>query len=136
MYNIDPTVWGPHLWKYMHLMTLSYPDTPTTIDKDNFKAFFLSLQNVLPCENCRENFKSHLIKYPLNDTVLSSRYNLVVWLMNIHNEVNKENNKKIMTYDELINEYTNPPSSYNKTLINILLILGLIIVLIIYAKYY
>ena len=103
--NISPEEWGSSAWKFMHYITIAYPDNPTNIDKQNMKSFFSSINNILPCEKCRLNFSRHLITYPLNNETLSSRFNLVNWLINIHNEVNKLNGKKILSYDEVMQLY-------------------------------
>ena len=74
--NISPRLWGESFWKMMHFVTLSYPDSNQNIseqDKTHVKDFFLSVKNVLPCENCRLHFEQNLEKFPLNDNILSSR---------------------------------------------------------------
>jgi len=103
--NISPEEWGPSAWRFMHYITLSYPDNPTNNDKQNMKTFFSSIGSILPCEKCRLNFERHLVIYPLNDDVLSSRFDLVNWLINVHNEVNKMNGKKVLSYDEVMELY-------------------------------
>jgi hypothetical protein len=103
--NIDPSIWGPSLWKSLHYITIAYPDNPTNIDKQNMKLFFGSIGQILPCEKCRLNFSRHLVIYPLTDEVLSSRFDLVNWLINVHNEVNKMNGKKVLSYDEVMDIY-------------------------------
>ena len=51
------TVWGPPMWHYLHTMSFNYPIEPTVDDKNNYRNFILSLQNVLPCKYCRMNLK-------------------------------------------------------------------------------
>jgi hypothetical protein len=46
---ITPEIWGPHGWKFMHYVALAYPAKPTEEDKKNYKIFFESIQNILPC---------------------------------------------------------------------------------------
>jgi hypothetical protein len=70
--NIDPNIWGPHLWKSLHYITLGYPDNPDELTKNNTKNLFMSLKYVLPCAKCRFNYSQHLEKYPLNDLSLAS----------------------------------------------------------------
>ncbi len=108
--NISPTIWGPHLWKFMHYLTLSYPENPTEEDKDNLYNFFLTIQTVLPCEKCRYNFKSHLEKTPLTEEILSDNVKVIKWLFDIHNEVNKSTNKPVLLYDDFIKLYSSKPS--------------------------
>ena len=37
---MDPEVWGPHGWYFLHSITLAYPDNPTDDDKTYHKNFF------------------------------------------------------------------------------------------------
>lgn len=97
---MKPEIWGPHAWIFLHSITLEYPDNPTREDKSNMANFFNSLGNVLPCHKCRINFDKHLERYPLTDKVLSCKANLIKWLIDIHNCVNRINNKKELTYEE------------------------------------
>ncbi len=114
--NIDPTIWGPHLWKFMHYYTLSYPEDPTEEDKDNLYNFFNTIQTVLPCEKCRYNFKSHLEKTPLTEEIMSNNVNVVRWLFDIHNEVNKSTNKPVLLYDDFIKIYSTKPKEIDTPL--------------------
>lgn len=104
--NIDPTIWGPHLWKFMHYLTLSYPENPTEEEKDTLYNFFHTIQTVLPCEKCRYNFKAHLERTPLSEDILSNNSKVIRWLFDIHNEVNKSTGKPELPYDEFIKIYS------------------------------
>jgi len=130
---MDPKIWGPPGWLFMHSITLVYPKKPSPQDKETYKNFFLNMGKVLPCPACRHNFKLHLLKYPLNDTVLLSRKNLIEWLINIHNEVNHLNKKDKFTYDYFLKKY-NEIQSYPKKISNqenIIYLLTLIIVILV-----
>jgi hypothetical protein len=136
--NINPLLWGPHCWRFMHYLTMAYPEEPTQIEKDKVKRFFLSLADVIPCENCRVHFALNLKNFPLNDNVLNSRYNLINWLKDIHNEVNIRNGKKIWSYDDIINEYSNKKildnNDYKVEIVTIFLLFLIIIIILIYVK--
>ena len=126
--GLDPMLWGPKGWFFLHSITFNYPKNPSASDKTNYKMFFEQLSNVLPCEFCSEHFKKNLEKYPLNEEVLQNNKNLIQWLINIHNEVNVLNNKRKYTYDEVYNMYEN---IYKKNNNNLLFIIAMIIVIII-----
>ena len=135
--NIDPTLWGPSLWTSMHYITFSYPDNPTNNDKQNIKSFFENVGQILPCEKCRINFAKHLSIYPLTDDILNSRYELINWLINIHNEVNKINGKKILSYDEVMKIYFQKDKCFiiNRRFTIISVFVVSIILLIFWVKY-
>lgn len=107
LYNLNPNLWGSHCWKFMHYLTMAYPDNPDDNDKKNINNFFLAIANVIPCEKCRVHFALNLKNNPLNDKVLESKYNLINWLNDIHNEVNIRTGKKTFTYEEILTEYAN-----------------------------
>lgn len=91
--------WGTHAWAFIESIALTYPVNPTPQEKAEYKEFFLSLQYVLPCPRCRNHFKSNIEKYPLNDA-LKNRENLIKWVIDVHNEVNKSNGKRVLSYEE------------------------------------
>ena len=74
---MKPEIWGPCAWIFLHSITLNYPNIPDIKEKNNMKNFIYSLAEILPCIKCKNNFKSHLQRYPLDDNILNSRKNLV-----------------------------------------------------------
>lgn len=139
MINIKPSLWGPHLWKYMHYFTFSYPEYPTSDDVNRFKTFFLTIGDFLPCEKCRYNYKNHLKELPLTMNVLSSRDNLVMWLFNLHNIVNKHIGKREFTLKEFndlynINNNNNKNNNIKSTIVLFIILIVIIFGIIIYKK--
>jgi hypothetical protein len=104
--SIKPAIWGPHGWKFLHYVSLGYPNSPSYEDKSNYKQFYHSLQHVLPCEKCAMNYKQNLVKLPI-DNHLESRDSLVKWVIDIHNLVNNELGKEKVSYEEALDLYTN-----------------------------
>jgi hypothetical protein len=102
MINISKNKWGPIFWYNIHIVALAYPDNPSNEDKQNYKEYYTSIQNILPCSYCRDHYKKNLLDNPLNDNVLSSQQNLVKWTIDLHNVVNKQLNKKIVDYNEML----------------------------------
>ena len=96
---ITPEKWGPHGWKFIHYVTLGYPENPTQEQKENYKYFLSNFGKVLPCHICSTHFSENLEKMPLDDNALASRTNLVKWGINIHNVVNKMKSKPEMSYE-------------------------------------
>ena len=99
-----PDVWGPHGWKFIHYVTLGYPNNPSQEDKQKYFNFFNSLKNVIPCSICGNNFIEHLNINPLNDKVLSNKRKLIEWGIKMHNLTNLENKKKTFSLEEGFNE--------------------------------
>lgn len=107
---MEPNIWGPGAWTFLHSITFQYPEVPSDVDKQKYYTFFNSLKNVLPCPICREHYTNNLEKLPLR---LDNRNNLIEWLIDIHNEVNYLNNKKIYSYDEVYEIYNRLYDSTN-----------------------
>lgn len=127
--SLNPKIWGPHAWIFLHSVTLSYPNNPSDLDKKTFKYFFLNLKDILPCQKCRYNYRNHLQKYNIDD-YLNNREDLVKWLIMIHNEVNISNNEKIYSYDDVIDYYKN---LYNNNNNNIYLFIIIIVIIILFG---
>lgn len=101
---MNQNIWGSTLWFSLHTITMNYPNNPSYTEKKNYKNFFISLEHVIPCSVCRRNYQRHLKEHPI-DNHLDSRRKLVYWLIDIHNMVNAEIGKKIMSYKNVINKY-------------------------------
>ena len=102
------TVWGPPLWFSLHTMSFNYPVNPTKEQKQQYYAYFTSLQWTLSCKYCRENYKNNLKVLPLNKEALKNRENLSRWLYNLHNMVNRNLGKEnYKTYEEIRELYEN-----------------------------
>ena len=100
--NFDSDIWGPHAWFFLETVCMGYPTDPSYEEKKQAENFFKALQFMIPCEKCRNHYKKHLKKYPLNGEVLSSRDNLFMWIVDIHNSVHKNKQK---SYDDTFNYY-------------------------------
>lgn len=133
--NINPSLWGPHYWKVMHYITIAYPDNPTPQDKEDIKNFFMAMGKVLPCENCRIHYAMNIQKYPLTNDILSSKYKIINWAKDIHNEVNIRTGKKPLSYEDVI-EGCKKQNKINKIeIITIVLLIILMIIICVYIKY-
>ena len=128
---MNKNIWGPSGWLFMHSISFQYPENPTEEDKNNYRLFFESLKNTIPCPKCREHYSENLKKKPIK---LNSRDELIQWVIDIHNEVNEKNSKKIYSrkeveklylskYNYSIKENSNENSSIDMLLIFILIIL-------------
>lgn len=132
---MKPEIWGPHAWFLLHSISLEYPENPTIEDKNNMKGFIIYFGKVIPCEKCRVNFSKHLAMYPLTDNTLASKENLIKWFIDIHNSVNETTNKKVLTYDECIEQF-NGMYEQRSTHTNILLLVIILIILILFGGLY
>lgn len=144
---MNPKIWGPGAWTFLHSVTLNYPDTPSQQDKNEYADFFYSLANVLPCSACQNNFRKNLNDLPIK-LYLQSKNSLVEWLFEIHNRINIENKKKIFTlpqfkklYKQIYNQSTESLTYYKRKnyiqkIIIYILICAIIIIILIQKNYH
>jgi hypothetical protein len=111
--NFNPELWGSHGWTFLQHIALSYPNSPNKEIKQTYKDFFYSIKNILPCESCAMNYTEHITKIPI-DNYLKNRDTLFSWIIKMHNEVNKLQNKKLINENKLKQYYMsqNRPSFY------------------------
>lgn len=96
------SVWGPSMWHTLHTISFNYPVKPTEKEKDDYLNFFLSLDKILPCRYCRENYKKNIKSVPLNKGTMKNRYTLSLWLYNLHEEINRMLGKKSnLSYEDV-----------------------------------
>ena len=136
LYNINPAVWGQSFWDVFYYIVIAYPDNPTLSDKMYVRNFFDATQYILPCENCRTHFSENLKKYPMTEQVMSSKYELLNWLVGINNEVNSRIGKQSVNADQMYAKYTAPKNKkiYWKSHMTIVLLVLLILLIVFYMK--
>tara|TARA_B110000908_G_C10266895_1_gene465039 strand:- start:3018 stop:3443 length:426 start_codon:yes stop_codon:yes gene_type:complete len=132
---MGPDIWGPHGWKFLHFVSLGYPDNPTIYDKKKYKTFFTLIKDILPCSLCALNYKNHIKATPLSDEILNDKNKLISWCIKMHNLVNIENNSKVYSDEDALKLIVKEKSCKNKSdnngteyLIAILLLLLLLMV--------
>jgi hypothetical protein len=104
--GFQTNVFGPLLWNSLHIISFNYPVHPTKKDKETYKAYFLSLGNVLPCGHCRTNFPHNLNRAGFTDAAFDSRDSFSRFVYKLHNVVNEALGKSFdLTFDEVRNRY-------------------------------
>jgi hypothetical protein len=109
-YNSDngmlTSIWGPPMWHTLHTISFNYPVNPTLEQKKDYLNFFRSLQHILPCKYCRDNYKKNIKKLRLNLNTMKNRESLSLWLFNLHEEINKNLGKKSgLSYKQVRDRY-------------------------------
>ena len=104
---MKPDIWGKHFWYTIHFIALDYPENPNSEDKRDFQTFFENLHKVIPCYKCSVNYVKHLKERPLEMSDLENNETLFKWTVDIHNIVNRDLNKKQMSYNNAWKMYQN-----------------------------
>ena len=99
-------VWGPGLWHTLHTMSFNYPTNPTKAQKLDYFNYLKSLQKVLPCKYCRENYENNIMAAGFKKEIFENRESFSRFIYDLHNEVNVMlGKKKYMTYDKVKERY-------------------------------
>ena len=104
--GIDPRLWGPSAWTFMHYVALGYPVNPTPADADDARAFLSSLQFILPCQKCRLNLASHLNTMPPDKALAQGRDAFFDWMVDLHNVSISEHCRPCVTREMAKRLYT------------------------------
>jgi len=115
---MEPNIWGPGAWIFLHSIALNYPKNPLIEDKKIYLDFFNILYKILPCDACKTNFKKHLNDRPIN-FYLKSKDTLNRWLVDIHNQTNIQNGKPPINYKDFLNTYKSLYNDNQETNINL-----------------
>jgi len=102
--RLDPTVWGPHYWFFLHTVALSYPHHPNAVTKKKYYEFIQNLPLFIPVETIGNNFEHLLDDYPVT-AYLDSRDSFVKWMHFIHNKINEKLEKPKITLNEFYFRY-------------------------------
>lgn len=101
---MDPKVWGRSGWIFLFSVALCFPENPSFQQIHNYTRFFNYLQYVLPCEICRLHYAGHLNQVKI-DQYVTSRDNLFLWVLKVHNLVNKQTGKPSITRADVLRIY-------------------------------
>lgn len=99
---MDPRIWGPPFWFFLHTISLNYPDHPNTVIKKKYYDFFRTLPDFLPCHSVR--LKKLMETYPIAP-YLDNRKSLVSWVHLIHNKINKHLEKPEISIEKFYSDY-------------------------------
>lgn len=101
---MNPLVWGPPFWFVMHTVSINYPLRPTYAQRRTHYDFFYNIRNILPCEMCRQHYRTLLKRFPI-EPFLDNRDSLISWVVLIHNQVNVQLGKPTMTREMAMQQY-------------------------------
>lgn len=102
--RLDPNVWGPHYWFFLHTIALSYPHHPNTVTKKKYYELIHNMPLFIPVESIGNDFSKLLDEYPVT-AYLDSRESLIKWTHFIHNKINEKLEKPKITLNEFYLRY-------------------------------
>jgi len=99
-------------WNSLHYLSYNYPDNPSDENKNQIINLVNKMKkNGIACSLCRGHFNKWCINNDIQKYV-NNKNNLISFFINLHNDVNLRNKKKIFSRDEVNKIYLNFDYSY------------------------
>jgi hypothetical protein len=137
---LEPKIWGPHYWFFLHTLAMTYPHYPNAVTKKKYYEFIQNLPLFIPVEEISKEFERLIDRYPITP-YLDNRESFIRWTHFIHNKINEKLEKPTISLNEFFIKYHNEYKSQNEKLIEYIklrgkLIYGCIIISILGSIYY
>ena len=126
--TIDSKYWGRCGWIFLNSIALTYDDTL----KEKYKQFILTLPYILPCKKCGYHLKESINKIKNIDNILKNKETFIIWLLEIRNNICKEQNRDTKTINDELNEIFDKSEDNEIKYI----VIVLVILIIIYFLYF
>lgn len=104
MTYLDPNVWGPHYWFFLHTISMTYPHQPNAVTKKKYYEFIQNLPLFIPVETMSGEFSKLIDQYPVTP-YLDNRESFIRWVWFIHNKINQKLEKPTITLSEFHVKY-------------------------------
>jgi len=137
---LDPKIWGPHYWFFLHTVAMTYPHHPNAVTKKKYYEFVQNLPLFIPVEQISKEFEKLIDVYPITP-YLDNRDSFTRWMHFIHNKINEKLEKPPITLNDFFVQYYNQYKSQNEKTAEYYklrekLIYGSVLVSISFAIYY
>ena len=109
---LDPKIWGPHYWFFIHTVAMTYPIRPNAVTKKKYYEFIQNLPLFIPVESISGEFSKLIDKYPVMP-YLDNRESLIRWTHFIHNKINQKLEKPKISLSEFYIKYYEEYKSQN-----------------------
>jgi hypothetical protein len=104
MTNLDPKIWGPHYWFFLHTISMSYPVHPNAVTKKKYYDFVQNIPLFIPVESMAGEFSKLLDQYPVQP-YLDNKESFIRWMWFIHNKINKKLEKPQISLNDFYIKY-------------------------------
>jgi len=104
MIQLDPKVWGPHMWFFINTIAITYPNRPNAITKKKYYDFMQNLPMFIPIEQMSGEFSKLLDEYPIQP-YLDTKESFIRWVWFIHNKINEKLEKPQITLNDFYKQY-------------------------------
>lgn len=104
MTYLDPNVWGPHYWFFLHTISMTYPHHPNAVTKKKYYEFIQNLPIFIPVEAMSGELSKLIDQYPITP-YLDNRESFIRWVWFIHNKINQKLEKPQISLSAFYTKY-------------------------------
>ena len=102
--EFDSAIWGPHMWFFLHTISMCYPLRPNAVTKKKYYEFVQNIPLFIPIEKMSSDFSKLLDEYPVTP-YLDNRESFIRWVWFIHNKINEKLEKPQYTLNDFYIQY-------------------------------
>jgi len=110
---LDPKIWGPHYWFFLHTLAMTYPYHPNAVTKKKYYEFVQNLPLFIPVEQISKELEKLIDLYPITP-YLDNRDSFTRWMHFIHNKINEKLEKPQISLNDFFVQYYNQYKSQNE----------------------
>lgn len=85
--QLNPSIWGPLYWNFLHHLAWSYPENPNAVTKRKYYDIIMNIPVFLPNASMGNKFAELLDRHPVTP-YLDKRASFIRWTHYIHNKIN------------------------------------------------
>lgn len=104
MTYLDPNIWGPHYWFFLHTLSLCYPKNPSTVNKKKYYEFIQNFHLFIPVQEISSYYSKLIEKYPVTP-YLDNRESFIKWVHFLHNKINEKLDKPFLSLNDFLIQY-------------------------------
>ena len=101
---LEPSVWGPHFWFFLHTIAMNYPPRANEVTKRKYYDLIQNMPLFIPNQEIGNRFSAYLDKYPVSP-YLYSRDSFIRWVHFLHNQFNHFLKKEEMSLFTALDNY-------------------------------
>ena len=101
---LDSKIWGPPFWFTLHTIGITYPTHPNDTVKKKYYDFIQNLPLFIPDPKMGNKISEYLDKFPVTP-YLDSRMSFMKWIHFLHNKINMQLGKEVISFDDSIKMY-------------------------------
>lgn len=92
------------IWTLLHKLSFSYLIKPSDENKTLIYHFLIKTLTKIPCSICSKHYTNYINKCKL-EKIYNTKLSLILFFIDLHNTINKRNNKLELSYNEVFKIY-------------------------------